>query len=310
MNRRRFLLATAAVALVRDLDALGADMPVALVTADTESRVLAVGLDGRIRKEIPTLPGPRSIQTVGEHAVVAHTAAGALTILRGLHVRHVIRGFDQPRYTAGSPDGRLAYVTDSGRGEVAVVDVAAGRVLTRTTVYGPARHVSLSGQALWVALGSSAERIAVLNVARKPALVRFLTTPFLVHDVGFEPSGRRVWVTSGDDHHRTVLVYERGAVVRRLSAGATPQHVTFAGGEAFVSSGDDGVVRVFSLGDGRLLRTTDVPLGSFNVQAAGGVVLTPSLTRGTLCVLDRRGRVSLRERVAASSHDACLVSAP
>ena len=74
-----------------------------------------------------------------------------------------------------------------------------------------------------------------------------------------------------------------------------------------MSSGDDGVVRVFSLGDGRLLRTTEVPLGSFNVQAAGGVVLTPSLTRGTLCVLDRRGRVSLRERVAASSHDACLV---
>ena len=310
MNRRRFLVATAAVALVRDLDALGADMPVALVTADTESRVLAVGLDGRIRKEIPTLPGPRSIQTVGEHAVVAHTAAGVLTVLRGLRVRHVIRGFDQPRYTAGSPDGRLAYVTDSGRGDVAVVDVAAGRVLARTTVYGPARHLSLSGRALWVALGSSAERIAVLNVARKPVLVSFLTTPFRAHDVGFEPSGRRVWVSSGDDHHRTVLVYDRrGGVVRRLAAGATPQHVTFAGGEAFVSSGDDGVVRVFSLRDGRLLRMTEVPLGSFNVQAAGDVVLTPSLTRGTLCVLDRRGRVSLQERVAASSHDACLVPA-
>ncbi len=53
-------------------------------------------------------------------------------------------------------------------------------------------------------------------------------------------------MTSGDDHHRTVLVYERGAVVRRLAAGATPQHVTFADSDAFVSSGDDGVVRVFS----------------------------------------------------------------
>jgi len=308
VNRRRFLLATAAVALLRDVDVLGAETPLALVTADTESRVLAVGLDGRIRKEIPTLPGPRSIQTVGEHAVVAHTAAGALTVLRGLRVLHVIHGFDQPRYTAASPDGRLAYVTDSGRGDVAVVDVAAGRVLARTTVYGPARHLTLSGSTLWIALGSSAERIAVLNVARKPALLRFLATPFRVHDVGFEPSGRRVWVTSGDDHHPTVLVYERGGVVQRLAAGATPQHVTFAGGQAFVSSGDDGVVRVFSLADRRLLRTTEVPPGSFNVQAAGGVVLTPSLSRGTLCVLDRRGRLSLRERVAASSHDACLVS--
>jgi DNA-binding beta-propeller fold protein YncE len=310
VNRRRFLLATAAVALLRDVDALAADEPVALVTADTESRVLAVGLDGRVRREIATLPGPRSIQAVGEHAVVAHTAAGSLTILHGLRVRHVVGGFDEPRYTAGSPDGRLAYVTDSGRGDVAVVDVAAGAVLARTAVDGPARHVTLSGRQLWVALGPSAGRIAVLDVgARKPTRAGSVTPPFLVHDVGFEPSGRRVWVTSGDNHHRTVLVYERGAVVRRLAAGATPQHVTFAGREAFVSSGDDGAVRVFSLDDGRLLRTTVVPLGSFNVQAAGGVVLTPSLTRGTLCVLDRRGRVSLRERVAASSHDACLISA-
>jgi len=308
VDRRRFLLATAAVALVRDIDAFAAGQRLALVTADTESRVLAVGMDGRVRREIATLPGPRSIQTVGEHAVVAHTAAGALTVLRGLRVRHVIHGFDQPRYTAGSADGRLAYVTDSGHGDVAVVDVEAGRVLTRTTVYGPARHLTLAGRMLWVALGSSAERIAVLDVARKPALVRFLATPFRVHDVGFEPSGRRAWVTSGDDHHRRVLVYERGAVVRSLEAGATPQHVTFGGGKAFVSSGEDGVVRVYSLREGRLLRTTEVPLGSYNVQAAGGVVLTPSLTRGTLCVLDGGGHVSLREHIAESSHDACLVS--
>src|SRR5262249_50803387 len=164
VNRRRFLLATAAVALVRDFDAFASDERMALVTADTESRVLAVGLDGLVRGGIATLPGPRSIQTVGEHAVVAHTAAGALTVLRGLRVRHVIHGFDEPRYAAGSPDGRLAYVTDSGRGDVAVVDVAAGRVLARTTVYGPARHVTRSGRTLWVALGSSAERIAVLDV--------------------------------------------------------------------------------------------------------------------------------------------------
>ncbi|MGZ8687459.1 MAG: hypothetical protein ACXWZP_03440, partial [Gaiellaceae bacterium] len=77
---------------------------------------------------------------------------------------------------------------------------------------------------------------------------------------------------------------------------------------AHVSSGADGTLRVYSLLDGRLRRTTRLPLGSYNVQAADGLVLTPSLTRGTLCVLDGNGRVELRERVAASSHDACVVN--
>jgi hypothetical protein len=37
-------------------------------------------------------------------------------------------------------------------------------------------------------------------------------------------------------------------------------------------------------------------------------VVTPALGRGTLTVLDDRGRVLCRRRVARSSHDACLVS--
>jgi hypothetical protein len=50
-----------------------------------------------------------------------------------------------------------------------------------------------------------------------------------------------------------------------------------------------------------------VPVGSYNVHDGWGRVLTPSLNRGTLCVLDRAGDVLVRKRVAASSHDACFV---
>ena len=60
----------------------------------------------------------------------------------------------------------------------------------------------------------------------------------------------------------------------------------------------------------RLLRTSRLSVGSFNVQReprAGGRVLTPSLTRGTLCVVDESGRVVRQERIARSSHDACFV---
>ena len=72
----------------------------------------------------------------------------------------------------------------------------------------------------------------------------------------------------------------------RLLADAPPQHVTFLNGLAFVTSGDDGTLRVHDA-SGRLLRTSRIPTGSYNVQHAfGGFVLMPSLDRGTLCVAD------------------------
>jgi len=74
-----------------------------------------------------------------------------------------------------------------------------------------------------------------------------------------------------------------------------------------VTSGEDGTLRVHSLKDGRVLRTTPVPDGSYNVQEAFGWIVTPSLDRGTFCVLDRQGRLARRVQVSPSSHDACFV---
>ena len=56
-------------------------------------------------------------------------------------MRAVVRGFSAPRYTAADPGGRFAYVTDSGRGDVAVLDVVRGEVVARLALGGPARHV-------------------------------------------------------------------------------------------------------------------------------------------------------------------------
>ncbi len=96
---------------------------------------------------------------------------------------------------------------------------------------------------------------------------------------------------------------------RLLAADAAPQHVTFLQGRAFVTSGNDGTLRVYDETSAQLLHTTRIPIGSYNVQFAAGRVLTPSLNAGTLCVLDANGTLQERVRVASSSHDACLVPA-
>jgi len=309
MNRREFLaVAVAAPFALR----AGVRGPVALVTADTEAAVVAVdALSGQVLRRIATRPDPRSIERVGETAVVTHTAIGEVTLLRGLRIEHVLRGFGEPRYTAGTPDGRHAFLTDSGRGDLAVLDVLKGRVVARLHLGGWPRHVSIdhAGRTLWVALGTEARELAVVDVTRplQPRRTGTIRPAFRLHDVGFVPGTRHVWVTSGD--RGTLAIYDarNGHVLRRLPAGAPPQHVTFDGGKAFVTSGNDGTLRVHSLADGRVLRTTAVPVGSYNVQQGPGRILTPSLEHGTLCVLDTGGRVRRRVAVSRSSHDACFI---
>ena len=334
MNRRELLTAAVAAPLALSLparsDARGAGgTPTVLVTADLESHVVALDAStGRIIRRIRTLPGPRSIEAAFlTWGVVANTASGRLTIVHAptLRVRRVIEGLRAPRYTAVHPTrwpsdtdpsaAVLAYVTDSARNEVVTVDIDRGRILWRTAVPGPARHIGVTpdGELLWIALGTKAERIAVLDLddPRRPRLVRTLAPPFLAHDVVCSEDASHVWVTSGD--RRRLAIYERDGrrPVELLAAGAPPQHVAFRGRTAFVASGDDGTVRLHAH-DGVLLNESRVPLGSYNVTSYGTDVTTvgavaPSLGRGTLALLDRRGRVRRVEQVARAAHDACLV---
>jgi len=316
MNRRDFLAGAAALpfALRFTPEALAGGDPVALVTADTQSRIAVVRLSsGEILRSIRTLSGPRSIETVANKALVCHTAIGAVSIMNGptLRIQHVLRGFREPRYTAAAPNGRHAFVTDSGAHTVVTVDVLTGRAVARVGVGGPARHVSVdaAGRRLWVSLGSKAEEVAVVDVAHplQPRLLRRFRPPFLAHDVGFVPDRGHVWVSSGDRSALAVFDRRSGEVLRRLPADAPPQHVTFLGSHAYVTSGEDGTLRVHSLRDGRVVRTTKVPVGSYNVQEAFGLIVTPSLDRGSFSILNRAGRVAHQVQVSPSSHDACFV---
>ena len=297
MDRRQFLALAAAApftwraALARPLHAL--------VTCDAEARLAVVDLGSfRLVGSIETQPDPRAVELVGGRAVVCHTAVGAVSIVVGGRVRHVLRGFVEPRYVAAHPDGRHAFVTDSGRSGVVAVDVVRGIVLGRVALPGWPRHITIdrAGRRLWVALGSASEHVAIVETARLRR-VGMLTPGFAAHDVGHAPDGR-LWVTAGEARELAV------AGVRR-AADSAPQHVTFGTGRVYVTSGAAGTFRVLSSG-GRVLRTTAIPVGSYNVQRGPGRVITPSLDHGTLTVLDPHGVVLARIPVAGSCHDACF----
>jgi len=328
MNRRSFLIAAAApvVAAAAPRSLLAAPAgggAVALVTADLESHLVAVETaSGRIVKRIATAPGPRSIESNAfGQALVAHTAHGRVSVVDAatLTVLGEIGGLGEPRYTAMHPSERIAYVSDSKRGEVVVIDLVRREVVHRVSVPGPARHLSLSGGGarLWAALGTRAQTLAVIDAStpRTPRLVRTVLPPFLAHDVVLAPDDR-VWVTSGVRH--AIAVYAFGATEPALilPAAAPPQHIAFSGSRAYVASGDDGTVRVHRL-DGTLVHASSrVPRGSYNITFGGPeatfgrpVAVTPSLDLGTVCLLSPGGSVRIVKKVARSAHDACVVEA-
>jgi DNA-binding beta-propeller fold protein YncE len=315
IDRRGFVgLGLAAVPVLAGLRAPSGRSAVALATADTEAHVVVVALDaGRVQRRVATSEDPRSIESgPGGHVVVAHPAVGALSLLtaRPAGVRRVLRGLGAPRYTAMTPDGGHAFVTDGARGEIVVVDLRRGRIVAGVEVGAGARHVTLhpAGHTLWAALGSSAAAIAVVDVRdpRRPRLRRRVRPPFLAHDVAFSPSGRRVWVTAGRERRIAVLAARGSAPPVVLGADASPQHVSFGHGVAFVASGEGASVRTHDVRDGSVRHSARVPFGSYNVQAGAGAVVTPSLARGTLTLLDRTGRVRKALEIASAAHDACI----
>ena len=304
VNRRQFVAAAAVApfALRSELARAAARPPVALVTCDLEARLAVVDLHTmRIVGHIPTHPDPRSVETVGAAALVCHTAVGALSIVDRSGVRQVVDGVVEPRYTAADPDGRHAYVTDSGRAGIVRVDVVRGRIVDRVALPEWPRHVTISadGKTVWAGLGTASSQVAVLSTA--PFRHTGMVTPgFPAHDVGHAPDGR-LWITSGAERVLSV------AGVRQ-AADLAPQHVTFGEGRVFVTSGDSGTLHVQSP-DGRIVSRTAVPNGSYNVQYANGFVVTASLNRGTLAVLDGRGAHLATLDVADSCHDACVLAA-
>lgn len=323
MDRRKLFVSAAAGAVGLALDPFGrvahasGGTPSALVTADLEGHVVLLNLrGGRIVSRFETAPGPRSIEGIGVNAaIVGHTEIGVVSILeleRGLRLRAELEGFEAPRYAAVHPRRACAYVSDSAREEVVVIHPGDARVLWRARVPGPARHIAVSadGRTVWTALGTKAARIAVLDASdpRRPKLVRTFAPPFLAHDVVFAPDGRTVWVTSGEERRIALYGAERSPA-RILDAGAPPQHVTFARDKAFVASGDDGTVRRHRL-NGRLVREARVPVGSYNIAFGFERLVTPSLSRGTIALLDGTGQVAWARTVARAAHDACVLYGP
>ena len=207
----------------------------------------------------------------------------------GLRRVAVFRGFRSPQLATFTPDGEYLLVTDAAAGTLTSIELARMRVVGRVAVGTGAHHLAVSpnGRRAWVALGETANTIVVVDVAdpRHMRVLQRLHPAAQAHDIAFDPDGRTVWVSSASQPYISVYGAASGRLLDTVPAGRAPQHVLFAAGRAYVTSGYGASIEMVDPARRTVVRRVELPYGSFNLASAGRWLVTTSVLNGEVTVL-------------------------
>jgi DNA-binding beta-propeller fold protein YncE len=217
---------------------------------------------------------------------------------RGLRRVAVFRHFRSPQLATFTADGEYLLVTDAAAGTLTSIELADMRIVGRVDVGVGAHHLATSPdrRRAWVALGETADSIVIVDISdpRDMRVLRRLRPPAAAHDLAFSPDGKTVWISSASASYVSVYGSISARLIDTVSAGRAPQHVLFAAGHAYVTSGYGSSIEVVDPAARTVIRRVELPYGSFNLASAGPWLVVTSVLNGDVTVL----RASTLRRVA------------
>ena len=302
-----------AAAVRASTSSAGAPPVQALVTAETENRLVVVDLpSGHIAARIAVAADPENVAVGHGVVVVVSPRSAKVTLLdrRTLRVVRVIGGFVSPHIPSVSPDGSYAYVTDDAAGTLTSISLLTHRPTSTIRVGPGAHHLAFSpdGRQLWVALGESARTIALVDTAdlARPHLVGQFDPGFTSHDLAFSPSGDQVWVTSASGPDVAAFSSRDRRLLFEVPVGEAPQHLVFSGAYVFLTSGYGDTIAKAASANGAVLARAQAPYGSFELDAGHGLVASSSLLRGTVAIYNIDLRLLHLVTVAPAARDLAI----
>jgi DNA-binding beta-propeller fold protein YncE len=265
---------------------------VALVTAELRNELIVVSVPGgKVLRRIPVAHDPKTVAAApGGPVAVVSPASGTVTVFgRGLQRVAVFSHFRSPQLATFTSDGEYLLVTDAAAGTLTSIELADMRIVGRVAVGAGAHHLASSPdrRRAWVALGETAGTTVVVDITdpRHMRVVRRLHPAAAAHDIAFSPDGRTVWISSASEPYVSVYNAVSGRLVDTITAGRAPQHVLFAAGRAYVTSGYGSSIEMVDPAKRRAIRRVELPYGSFNLASAGRWLVVTSVLNGDVTVL-------------------------
>ena len=107
-------------------------------------------------------------------------------------------------------------------------------------------------------------------------------------------------VSSASKPYISVYGAASGRLLDTVPAGRAPQHVLFAAGRAYVTSGYGSSIEMVDPARRTVLRRVESPYGSFNLASAGRWLVTTSVLNGEVTIL-RAATLRRRDETTVAS---------
>jgi DNA-binding beta-propeller fold protein YncE len=289
---------------------------VALVTAELRDELVVMSVPGgKVLRRIPVAHDPKTVASApGGPVAVVSPGSGTVTVFgRGLQRVAVFRHFRSPQLATVTADGEYLLVTDADAGTLTSIELADMRIVGHVAVGAGAHHLATSPdrRRAWVALGETADTLVIVDITdpRHMRVVRRLHPEVAAHDLAFSPGGQTVWVSSASEPYVSVYSAASGRLIDTIPAGRAPQHVVFAAGRAYITSGYGSSIEMVAATTRRVLRRAELPYGSFNLASTGPWLVVTSVLNGEVTVLRastlRRGAET---KVATAARSVAVLS--
>jgi DNA-binding beta-propeller fold protein YncE len=291
----------------------------AYVAVGDENLVVAVLLDaGKVTARIRVPRGPRSVTVTGDarFILVTSPAAGKVTMIDAFthRVIKIFGGFGRPHDVEIA--GRYAYVTDEARGQLAVLDVKARRLVSKVAI-GARPNALAVGDFAWVTHGPHSSLLTGVDLSdpQHPRVFDRFDAGGLARGITRRPDSENVYLAfwrSGDV--AAFSTFRRRALWRR-SVGAWVSHVVFDyydGQRLWLTDRETGEVLAVRSRDGRVARRLRNCPGARDVHfgPGRGHIVATCHDAGTLLVLDPVAERRTNVKVGRGPHGVAVAFVP
>ncbi len=335
-SRRDILLIAGLFALAGTRTASSAEAKASgtAFTADEKGgSVSAIDLaSGKVRTQpLPVMPhnvqiggDGRSLLLVGMAGHHGGGETGQLIVLDASDIARPARAEiaigPHPAHVVTDGAGGRAFITDSVKNAVLVVDLAAGRIVREIPVgtFPHGLRLSPDGRELYIANMRGGD-VSVVDVAVGREVKRIAVGKVPVQ-VGFTPDGAQVFVSLNGENKVAIIDRASQAVVARIAVGRNPVqvHATSDGSRVFVANqgteaSPANTVSVIDVAARRIAATIRVGRGAHGVVASGDGrwVFVSNIADATVSAIDAQAlRVAATYRVGAGPNGITYRPAP